>query len=90
MTKADFVKVVAEKAGCSNKAADTAVDAVFEAVADVLKAGDKIRINNFGSFEVKETAPRHGINPATGEKIDIAASKKVVFKVSNALKNDVK
>ena len=54
-----------------------------------LKAGDKIQLVGFGTFEVRERAARTGINPQTKQTIEIAASKTPVFKAGKALKDSV-
>lgn len=90
MTKTDLIAAVAEKTELSKKDAEKAVAAVIEAIADGLKAGDKIQLMGFGTFEVRERAAREGKNPATGEKIKIAACKVPAFKAGKALKDLVK
>ena len=89
MNKAELVAAVAEKAEISKKDAEKAVSAVLDLIGDALKNGDKVQIMGFGSFEVKERAARTGKNPATGESIQIAASKAIVFKAGKALKDSV-
>ena len=90
MNKTELVAAVAEKAGLSNKDAAKAVAAVFDAIADSLKAGDKVALVGFGTFSVKERAAREGINPLTKEKIQIAASKAPAFKAGKAFKDMLK
>ena len=87
MNKTELVAAVAEKAGLSKKDADKAVAAVIDAIVDTLKAGDKVALVGFGTFEVKKRAAREGINPLTKEKIKIAASKAPAFKAGKALKD---
>ena len=89
MNKTQLVDAVAAKAGIKKKEAEAAVNAMTEAIAEALKAGDKVQLIGFGSFEVKERAAREGHNPATGEKITIPASKNVGFSASKALKDKV-
>ena len=90
MNKTELVAAVAEKAGLSNKDAAKAVAAVFDAIADSLKAGDKVALVGFGTFETRERAAREGKNPRTGEKIKIAASKIPAFKAGKAFKDMLK
>ena len=90
MTKANIVDAVATKTGVSKKAAEAAVNAALEAVTDALKAGDKVQVFGFGTFEVKERAARTGRNPRTGETLEIAASKNVGFSAAKALKDAIK
>jgi DNA-binding protein HU-beta len=55
-------------------------------VTSILKNGDRVRISGLGILEVKDRPARTGRNPATGESIEIAASKKVAFRVAKELK----
>lgn len=89
MNKADLINAFAAKNEISKKDAEKAVSAVLDLIADALKAGDKVQIMGFGAFEVKERAARTGKNPATGESIEIPASKAVVFKAGKALKDSI-
>ena len=89
MTKADLISVVATKTEMKKKDAEAAVNAALDAIIEGLTAGDKIALAGFGSFEVKAIAERQGRNPATGETITIAASKKVAFSAAKAMKDAV-
>ena len=89
MNKAELVAAVAEKTALSKKDSEKAVNAAFEAITEALKAGDKVQIIGFGTYEVKERAAREGRNPKTGETITIAASKSPVFSAGKALKDAV-
>ena len=60
-----------------------------DVVAETLKAGEKVQLVGFGTFEVKERAARAGRNPKTGETIQIAASKTPAFSAGKALKDSV-
>lgn len=85
----DLKASVAEKAGLSKADAGSAVRAVLDTITEALAKGDKIALVGFGNFEVSERAAREGRNPATGETIQIAASKAVKFKAGKALKDSV-
>ena len=89
MNKTELVAAIAEKAGLSKKDAEGAVKAFTDTVAEQLKAGEKIQLVGFGTFEVAERAARTGKNPRTGEAIQIAASKVPAFKAGKALKDVV-
>ena len=88
MTKTELVKAIAAKADLTNAQSAKALDAFIEAVTDALKAGDKISLVGFGTFEVKNVPAKEGINPATGAKIKIAACKKPVLKFGSAFKDN--
>ena len=89
MNKTDLIYVVAQEAEISKKAAEAAVNATFAAIEGALKAGDKVQLIGFGTFEVKDVAAREGRNPKTGETIKIAAAKKPAFTASKVLKDQV-
>ncbi|HXP91187.1 MAG TPA: HU family DNA-binding protein [Fibrobacteria bacterium] len=87
--KADLVAKVQELAQLESKAsAERSVTAVLEALVEGLKKDKTVALVGFGTFEVKERKARTGVNPATGEKIKIAASKTVGFKAGKALKDE--
>ncbi|MDD6275727.1 MAG: HU family DNA-binding protein [Clostridia bacterium] len=90
MNKTEFISAVAEKGEMDKKSAEKAVNAVFGAVEDALKAGQKIQLVGFGTFEVRERAEKQGRNPRTGETMVVPASKVPAFKAGAALKNAVK
>jgi len=71
------------------KQADAVVADVFEIVVGHLKSGERVRINGLGILEVKDRPARMGRNPATGEAVQIAASRKVAFRVAKDLKSTI-
>ena len=89
MNKTQLVEAVAQKSGLNKKEAEAAVNAMTAAITDALKAGDKVQLVGFGTFEVKALAARTGRNPKTGEAMTIAASKKPAFAAGKALKDAV-
>ena len=89
MNKTELVASVAEKAELSKKDAEKAVAAMLESVEEALKAGDKVALVGFGTFEVRERAAREGHNPHTGAKIQIPAAKVPAFKAGKALKDAI-
>ena len=89
MNKTQFIDAIVEKSGLKKKEAEAALNAMPDVIAEALKAGDKIQLVGFGTFEVKERAAREGRNPKTGETIKIAASKHPAFTAGKALKDSV-
>ena len=89
MNKTQFVDAVAQKAGMSKREAEAAVNAMTAVVADALKAGDKVQLIGFGTFEVRERPERVAKNPRTGETVKVAASKAPAFKAGKALKDSI-
>ena len=90
MNKTELITAIADKAGIAKKDADKALTAFVEVVTDELKAGGKVQLVGFGTFEVKERAARTGINPQTKAQIQIPASKAPVFKAGNTFKSEIK
>ena len=90
MTKQKFVDQVADRAGLSKKDAAEAVDAFLDTVEDALKRGSDVSFSGFGKFSVSQRSAREGRNPATGERIQIAASRVPRFTAGAGLKKAVK
>ena len=90
MTKQEFVDQVADRAGLSRRDAAGAVDAFLDTVQDALKRGSDVTFSGFGKFSVSQRNAREGRNPATGETIQIAASRVPRFTAGASLKKAVK
>ncbi|MES2218610.1 MAG: HU family DNA-binding protein [Pseudomonadota bacterium] len=90
MNRAELIEVIAAKAELTKASASRALDALLEGIAVSLRKGDPVVLVNFGTFIVKQRAPREGRNPSTGQKINIKAAKIVGFKAGKALKEAVK
>lgn len=89
INKKALIDLVSEKTNITKKDAGEIIEAVFGCMKEELMKGNTIDIVGFAKISVKETAPRMGVNPSTGEKIQIAASKKIAFKASKALKDSI-
>jgi DNA-binding protein HU-beta len=90
VTKNEFVDQVSERSNLSKGDAGQAVDAVLDTIKEVLSRGGEISFTGFGKFSVADRGARQGVNPQTGEKIQIAASKVPRFSAGSALKSAVK
>ena len=85
MNKTELIDKIAAGAGISKADAKKALDATTNALKEALVAGDKIQLVGFGTFSDSERPAREGINPATKEKIQIAAKKVAKFKAGAEL-----
>ena len=85
MDKTELIDKIAAGAGITKDQAKAALNATTNALKDALIAGDKIQLVGFGTFSVNERPAREGINPATKEKIQIAAKKVAKFKAGAEL-----
>jgi len=90
MNKTELVKAIAEGAAISQAQAKAALEATTAAIEAALVKGDAVQLIGFGTFAVKNVPAREGINPATKEKITIAAKNVVKFKPGTALAEAVK
>lgn len=90
MTKQDFVDAVADRAGLSKRDAATAVDAMLDTITSALRNGDSVSFTGFGKFSTSARAARQGVNPRTGERVQIAATTVPKFSAGSALKAAVK
>ena len=90
MNKQAVVDAVADKTGLSKKDAEMAVAAVLEIITDELQGRGTVAFTGFGTFSTSDRKARQGVNPATGEKIQIAATTVPKFKAGKSLKDAVK
>lgn len=89
MNKSEFIAKLAEDAGLKKAEAERCFDAFVANVKELMAKGDKLQIVGFGTFEAKDRAAKSGVNPATGEKIEIAACKVPSFKPAKSLKDEM-
>ena len=80
---------LAEAHQLSKKQSEAVLGDLVSAITRHLKKGDRIRIGGLGILQVRKRAARMGRNPATGEAIQIKASKKVAFRAAKELKESV-
>lgn len=90
MNKTELIEKIAAGSGLSKAASKKALAATVDAIKGALAEGDKVQIVGFGTFSVAERAGREGVNPATKEKISIAAKKVAKFKAGAELAAAVK
>ena len=89
MNKTELIAAMAEISSLSKKDCEAALTAFVAATENALKAGDKVQLVGFGTFETRERAADAGRNPRTKETIQIAAATVPAFKAGQALKDAV-
>jgi DNA-binding protein HU-beta len=87
MNNSDLAETLAASSGLSKTDARKYVDAVLAAIVDAAAKGEEVSLSGFGKFKVRESAAREGRSPATGQTIQIAASKKLAFTPAKAVKD---
>jgi DNA-binding protein HU-beta len=90
VTKAELVDQVADRAELTRPEASRAVDAMLATVEDALRRGSEVSVAGFGKFHVSERGARLGVNPRTGERIQIPATRVPRFTPGSGLKSAVK
>ncbi|WP_174502102.1 HU family DNA-binding protein [Acidiphilium sp. C61] len=89
MSKAFIAGVIQESTEITGVAASRAATDVMDAIVKELKKNGKFTLPSFGTFTVRKTKARKGLNPRTGEPIKVKAGKTVRFKSSPTLKKKV-
>ena len=90
MTKDNLADVLVEKFELTKVRSVEIVSAMFDTITEKLSKGEEVSIAGFGAFRVSKRAARAGVNPRTGEKIQIAATNVPKFKAGKGLKDAVK
>jgi DNA-binding protein HU-beta len=90
VTKSEFVDRIASKASLTKKDAAAAVDAVLDTISDALGRGDDVSFTGFGKFHVQHRKARTGVNPRSGEKVNIPAGRVPKFSPGSSLKGSVR
>jgi len=90
MNKQELIAKIAKDTEMSKVSAAAAVESLIDGITKSLKKGDAITFVGFGTFKIANRKARLGINPKTGEKIKIKASKNVKFSAGKDLKSKLK
>ena len=87
MNATEFIAKIAEAHGVSKAQAKSIVEDIFKDIVEAAASGAEVSLPGFGKFKVKTTPEREGRNPGSGEKIKIAASKKLTFAPAKSVKD---
>ena len=87
MNTADLIERVAVEHGVAKEHTKKILDSAFAAIFAAASAGEEVTLAGFGRFKVTDRAERQGRNPATGETITIAASKKLAFTAAKNIRD---
>ncbi len=89
MNKSQLIEAVASDSGLTKADSARAIDSLIDTVTRSLKKGDEVSITGFGKFSVVKRAARQGVNPRTGERVKIKASKAPKFSPGASLKQAI-
>jgi len=86
LTKKDIINSIYMQIGFSKRILNTIMDDILYIIVENLKKNKKVKISNFGTFELRKKKERIGRNPKTREKKFISARNVVLFKASKDFK----
>ncbi|MCA9734524.1 MAG: integration host factor subunit beta [Deferribacteres bacterium] len=89
MTKSEIINIVAEGTGLTKVETAAVVDGFLATISYSLATGNNVTLRGFGSFRVVERSGRQGINPKTGQDMNVPPHKAPVFKASKELRRSV-
>lgn len=89
MKYSDFIKLVADESNLTQDQVKTCVRKIVSVIHTVVGSNEEVVIKGIGKFSKKERSARKGINPATGEKVDIPATNVVAFKADKEFKDSI-
>lgn len=87
--KTELIAAIAEQSGLTKKDAEKALNATIDTIIKAVAEGDKIQLTGFGTFEQRQRNARTGVDPRTGNSIEIPASKVPAFKAGKGFKDIV-
>lgn len=90
MNKSELVYEVTNRLDVTRKEAEDVIDCFLDLIAENLANGNKVVLSGFGTFEIRNRVSRSGVNPRTGERIDIPCQKTPAFKVGKILKDKLR
>lgn len=89
MNKKDLINSIAADAEVNKVEAERMLEAMMKSVTRALSQGDSVTLVGFGTFDISHRKARKGVNPQTGEPMEIPATKVATFRAGKALKDAV-
>lgn len=90
MNMAELADRVAREHGLNKAQAKAIIETVLKAIAEAAATGTEVSLPGFGKFKVQNRPEREARNPRTGEKINVAASRKLIFQPAKAVRDTLK
>jgi DNA-binding protein HU-beta len=85
----ELTKRIAVQAGLTQKKAAEVLEATLDNIRDSLKSGNEVRLVGFGSFKVRRSAARKGVNPRDRQPLSVPAKNRVRFSPGKELSEAV-
>ena len=88
--RSEITRTIAQRSGLTQKKATEVLEATLDSIREALQQGHEVRLVNFGSFKVRRSAARSGVNPRNrNEKITVPARDRVRFSPGKELSSSV-
>jgi integration host factor subunit alpha len=89
LTRKELAEAIADRLGYPQSSCAAIVDSFLDTMKQALLEGESIKLVHFGTFTVRDKAPRRGRNPRTGESITIKKRQTISFRPSKKLREQV-
>lgn len=89
LTRKDLAEAISNQLGYPQSSCADIVDSFLDAMKQALLEGETIKLVHFGTFSIRDKAPRRGRNPRTGESITIKKRQTVSFRPSKKLREQI-
>jgi integration host factor subunit alpha len=89
LTRKDLAEAISNQLGYPQSSCADIVDSFLDTMKQALLDGETIKLVHFGTFAVRDKAPRRGRNPRTGESITIKQRQTVSFRPSKKLREQI-
>jgi DNA-binding protein HU-beta len=85
----ELTRSIANKAALTQKKAGEVLEVTLDTIRDSLQSGSEVRLVGFGSFKVRKSAARKGVNPRDRKPIQVPAKNRVRFSPGKELSDAV-
>ena len=89
MNNKEIIQSVSHKAALTKQATEQLLQTTVQIITDTLKEGGDLKVQHFGSLEVRAHQARTVVNPRNGKKTEIPAKDVWTFKANARLKEAV-
>lgn len=89
LTRADLADIIKQQVGLSRSDASNFIESLMEHILSAATAGENVKISGFGTFVVRDKAPRVGRNPKTGVEAEISKRRVLTFRASQGMRSRV-
>lgn len=89
LTRADLADIIKQQVGLSRSDSSSIIESIMEHILVSATSGENVKISGFGTFVVRDKAPRIGRNPKTGVEAEISKRRVLTFRASQGMRNRI-